>query len=110
VEAAVDGCKRFLPPGTQFTRPDGGLNLWVRLPENMDANSLLSTVQTRGVSYLPARYFAVNRLEENAFRLSFGGLTPDAIERGLRLLGAVFAEELARTERSGVVEMETAMV
>ena len=110
VDAAVEGCERSFPPGTQYTRPDGGLNLWVRLPESMDANLLLSTAQARGVSYLPARYFAVNRLEENAFRLSFGGLTPDEIERGLRLLGAVFAEELARAERSGVVEMETAMV
>ncbi|MGH7248313.1 MAG: PLP-dependent aminotransferase family protein, partial [Pseudomonadota bacterium] len=31
--AALDACRRYLPPGTRFTRPQGGMNLWVRLPE-----------------------------------------------------------------------------
>jgi 2-aminoadipate transaminase len=110
LEAAIEGCERYLPAGSVFTRPDGGLNLWVRLPAPLDAGALLSAAQARGVSYLPARYFAVNRLEENAFRLSFGGLTPREIERGLRLLGEVFAEELARGSRPGAVELETALV
>ena len=91
LEAAIDGCERLLPAGSQFTRPDGGLNLWVRLPAPLDAGVLLAAAQARCVSYLPARYFAANRLEERAFRLSFGGLTPLEIERGLRILGEVLA-------------------
>jgi 2-aminoadipate transaminase len=110
LEAAIAACDRFLPEGSAFTRPDGGLNLWVRLPAPLDAGALLSAAQARGVSYLPARYFAVSRLDEHAFRLSFGGLTPLEIDRGLRLLGEVFAEELARGMRPGAVELETAMV
>lgn len=110
LDAAISACDRFLPAGSAFTRPDGGLNLWVRLPAPLDAGALLSAAQARGVSYLPARYFAVNRLDERAFRLSFGGLMPREIERGLRLLGEVFAEELARGMRPGAVELETAMV
>ncbi len=110
LEAAIDGCRRYLPAGSRCTTPDGGLNLWVRLPTPLDAGALLATAQGRGVSYLPARYFAVNRLDEGAFRLSFGGLTPLEIERGLQLLGEVFEEELARGARSGAVEMDTAMV
>jgi 2-aminoadipate transaminase len=110
LEAAISACERYLPEGSAFTRPDGGLNLWVHLPAPLDAGALLSAAQARGVNYLPARYFAVNRLDERAFRLSFGGLTPREIERGLRLLGEVFAEELARGMRPGAVELETAMV
>lgn len=110
LEAAIDGCSRFLPAGSRFTKPDGGLNLWVRLPAPLDAGALLAAAQSRGVNYLPARYFAVNRLDESAFRLSFGGLTPLEIERGLQLLGEVFEEELARGARPGAAEMETAMV
>lgn len=110
LEAAIAACERYLPEGSAFTRPDGGLNLWVHLPSPLDAGALLSAAQARGVSYLPARYFAVNRLEERAFRLSFGGLTPQEIERGLRLLGEVFAEELARGTRPGAVQLEMAMV
>ncbi len=110
LEAAIDGCRRFLPEGTAFTEPDGGLNLWVRLPAPLDADSLLARAQMRGVSYLPARYFSVNRAEDHAFRLSFGGLTPDEIQRGLRILGDVFGEELERSTLAGVSEMATAMV
>ncbi len=110
LEAALEGCRRYLPTGSQFTTPDGGLNLWVRLPAPLDAGAALAAAQGRGVSYLPARYFAVNRLETGAFRLSFGGLTPLEIERGIQVLGEVFEEELARGARSGAAEMHTAMV
>jgi len=110
LEATVDGCRHFLPSGTQFTEPDGGLNLWVRLPAPLNAGALLTAAQMRGVSYLPARFFSVNRTDEAAFRLSFGGLTPSEIEHGLRILGFVFQEELARNAHTGVDEMATALV
>jgi DNA-binding transcriptional MocR family regulator len=110
LEAALDGCLRELPDGSSFTQPDGGLNLWVRLPAPLDADVLLSRAQMRGVSYLAARYFAVGRPDAQAFRLSFGGLTPDEIRRGLRVLGQVFHEELERTSLTGAAAMVTALV
>ncbi len=110
LEATVEGCRRHLPEGSTFTEPDGGLNLWVRLPVPLDADALLSRAQMRGVSYLSSRYFTVGRADDRAFRLSFGGLTPEEIRRGLRLLGEVFREELDRSTLSGVGEMATAMV
>lgn len=110
LEAAIEACDRYLPAGSSFTRPDGGMNLWVRLPAPLDAGALLSAAEARGVSYLPARYFAVNRLEENAFRLSFGGLAPGEIERGIERLGALFKEELARGAVTGHSGLETALV
>jgi 2-aminoadipate transaminase len=110
LEVTVAGCRRYLPAGSQWTVPDGGLNLWVRLPEPLNAQALLSAAQMRGVSYLPARFFSVNRAEENAFRLSFGGLTPGQIERGLQVLGELFHQELERGNHTGVGEMATALV
>ena len=47
-------CRR----GTRFTRPQGGMNLWVRLPEPLDAGELLARAQREGVTYLPGKYFA----------------------------------------------------
>lgn len=110
LDAALAACERYLPTGTTFTRPDGGMNLWVRLPAPLDAGALLSAAEARGVSYLPARYFAVNRLEENAFRLSFGGLAPDEIERGIERLGALFRQELTRAAAPSHAGLETAVV
>ena len=59
LEAALSACERHLPAGTSFTRPQGGMNLWVRLPEPLDAVELLPRAQREGVSYLPGKYFAV---------------------------------------------------
>ena len=53
------------------------MNLWVRLPEPLDAGELLPRAQREGVTYLPGRYFAVSRHEPGALRLSFAGLAPE---------------------------------
>jgi 2-aminoadipate transaminase len=96
LNAVLDACQRWLPAGTHFTRPQGGMNLWVRLPEPLDAGDLLARAQREGVSYLPGRYFEVSRREPGGLRLSFAGLPPDRIRAGLAILGKVFSSELAR--------------
>jgi len=102
LHAVIAACEQHLPAGSRFTRPQGGMNLWVRLPEPLDASELLPKAQAAGVSYLPGRYFAVSRHEPGSLRLSFAGLRPDAIEAGLTALGRVFTKELeqARAARS----------
>ena len=72
--ATLEACAAHLPAGTRWTRPEGGMNLWVRLPEPLDAGELLARAQREGVTYLPGRYFAVSRLDPGALRLSFAGL------------------------------------
>ncbi len=96
LRAVLDAAARFLPPGTRFTRPQGGMNVWVRLPEPLDAAEFLPRAEREGVAYVPGRYFAVTRQEPGGLRLSFAGLDPDKIRAGLRILGQVFSEELAR--------------
>jgi DNA-binding transcriptional MocR family regulator len=91
--AVMDGCRRYLPAGSRWTRPEGGMNVWVRLPDPLDAGELLPGVQKEGVSYLPGRYFAVSRLDPGALRLSFAGLEPEQIRRGLETLGRIAAAE-----------------
>jgi len=96
--ATLEGCRDYLPAGTRWTHPEGGMNVWVRLPEPLDAGDLLARAQREGVSYLPGRYFAVSRTEPGALRLSFAGLTPDQIRNGLAILGKVTnAEQAARS-------------
>jgi 2-aminoadipate transaminase len=91
LEALLAACREHLPRGTTWTRPEGGMNIWVRLPESLDAAELLARAQKEGVGYLPGRYFAVSRVEPGALRLSFAGLTPEQIRKGLTILGKVFA-------------------
>jgi 2-aminoadipate transaminase len=70
------------------------MNVWVRLPEPLDAAQLLPRAQKQGVAYLPGRYFAVSRQDAGALRLSFAGLPPERIRQGLAILGRIFAGEL----------------
>jgi 2-aminoadipate transaminase len=91
LEATLEACRRYLPAGTRWTRPEGGMNVWVKLPEPLDAAELLPRAQKEGVAYLPGRYFSVSRLDPGSLRLSFAGLTPEQIREGLAILGRVFA-------------------
>jgi len=94
LRATLDACREYLPAGARWTYPQGGMNVWVRLPEPLDAAQLLARAQEEGVAYLPGRYFAVSRQDAGALRLSFAGLPPDRIRQGLAILGRIFAGEL----------------
>jgi 2-aminoadipate transaminase len=96
LRAVVEACERHLPPGTVFTRPEGGMSLWVRLPEPLDAGELLPRAAREGVVFLPGKYFEVSRRDPGALRLSFADLPPERIRAGVAILGKVFSSELAR--------------
>ncbi|HWB97251.1 MAG TPA: PLP-dependent aminotransferase family protein [Bryobacteraceae bacterium] len=110
LKAVLDACHYFLPPEARFTRPQGGMNLWVRLPEPLDAGELLPKAQRENITYLPGRYFAVSRFEPGGLRLSFAGLTPEEIRKGVSILGRIFAEALERARASRGIEPAPAMV
>ncbi len=98
--AALAACARHLPPGARFTRPQGGMSLWIELPAPLLAADLLQLAQERGVSFLPGDQFSHRREHRRAFRLSFGGLPPRKIEEGLAILGAAARELLTARERA----------
>lgn len=110
LRACLEGCARELPAGSRFTRPQGGMNVWVNLPEPLDASDLAMRAATEGVSFLPGRYFAVSRPQTHALRLSFAGLAPENISRGLSILGTIFRNEHERARRGYHSEPAPALV
>jgi 2-aminoadipate transaminase len=108
LSATLEACRTWLPAGSWWTRPEGGMNVWVRLPEACDASELLTRAREAGVTYLPGRTFAVGRQESGTLRLSFAGLTPEQIGRGLAILGKVASEEMEADRRQ--TEPRPAMV
>ncbi|MBV9303298.1 MAG: PLP-dependent aminotransferase family protein [Acidobacteriaceae bacterium] len=103
-------CANYLPVGTKFTRPEGGMSLWVELPAPLEAETLLSRVQERGVSYLPGRYFSARRSHLRGLRISFGGLTPQQITRGIQIIGEAAARELKARAEEASFEPAAALV
>jgi 2-aminoadipate transaminase len=110
LKAVLSACERCLPAGSSFTRPQGGMNLWVRLPEPLDAGELLMRAQRENVTYLPGRYFTVSRPDPSGLRLSFAGLTPEKIRKGVSILGEIFSTELERTQLARSLEPAPAIV
>jgi DNA-binding transcriptional MocR family regulator len=110
LKECLAGCARELPAGSRYTRPEGGMNVWVRLPEMLDASELAQRARRENVSYLPGRYFAVTRPQTHSLRLSFAGLKPEHIRQGMRVLGSIFRTELAQARRAHRDEPAPAMV
>ncbi|MGI8746052.1 MAG: PLP-dependent aminotransferase family protein [Bryobacteraceae bacterium] len=110
LRAVLTACKQHLPSGASFTRPSGGMNLWVRLPEPLDAGELLGRAEREGVTYLPGRFFGVGTMDSRSLRISFAGLAPDKIEAGIATLGRIFANELERIHEYSRLESVPALV
>jgi len=110
LRAALDACERHLPPGSRFTRPEGGMCLWIELPPPLNASDLLSRAYREKVAYLPGRYFEVSRSHSGSLRLSFAGLTPDKIEEGLAILGGIFKTETEQARETARLEPAPAIV
>ena len=110
LKTTLAACERHLPAGSFFTRPQGGMNLWVRLPEPLDSGELLMRAQRENVTYLPGRYFTVSRPDPGGLRLSFAGLSPDKIEQGISILGQIFSAELERIGSARNFDPAPAMV
>jgi 2-aminoadipate transaminase len=110
LHAALKSCRRHLPQGSTWTQPRGGMSMWVRLPEPLDAGELLPRAERAGANYLPGKVFAVSRPQPGAFRLSFAGLPPARIEAGLAILGEVFTKELERVRAVRRLDSAPALV
>ncbi len=94
LDAMMEALAAF-PAGTTYTRPEGGLFIWVELPEGIDAKAVLEKCVERKVAYVPGTHFFADGGHENSLRLNFSNSTIEQIHEGMSVLREVFAEELA---------------
>jgi 2-aminoadipate transaminase len=110
LQAVLRGCAQYLPPGTRFTHPEGGMSLWIELPAPLTAEGLLARVEERGVSFLAGRHFSADHRHVRGLRISFGGLPPARILRGLQIIGEAAEAELAASRAPERFEAVAALV
>ena len=86
---------RCFPAGTKRTTPEGGLFVWVQLPEGYDTTALLQRAAEYRVSFVPGEGFFVEGggMGKNCMRLSYGAIPEEKIRIGIERLGRLLAEE-----------------
>ena len=85
LDAMLDELRAF-PEGTRYTRPEGGLFVWVELPSGIDAKELLEQAVARHVAYVPGTHFYCDGGHENTLRLNFSNSTIPQIHEGMAIL------------------------
>ena len=95
-------------PMCEWNKPEGGFYTWVKLPEGLDAQSMLPRAVTNLVAYVSGTAFFADGQGHDHMRLSFCYPTPEAIEEGVRRLSVVVQSELEVVEMFGVKDRSSA--
>ncbi|HUU47102.1 MAG TPA: PLP-dependent aminotransferase family protein [Acidobacteriota bacterium] len=90
-DAMLRALSEFFPESITWTKPEGGLFLWVRLPEGVDASALLKPAIEEKVAYVPGMPFYPTGEGANTLRLNFSNASLEDIHEGIKRLGRVFA-------------------
>ncbi|HOT52410.1 MAG TPA: PLP-dependent aminotransferase family protein [Anaerolineaceae bacterium] len=85
-DAMLQAFEDFMPEGTTWTRPQGGLFLWLRLPEGCNATELFPIAVEEKVAYVPGEPFYPNGGPLNTMRLNFSACNPETIRVGVERL------------------------
>ncbi|MCG7522126.1 PLP-dependent aminotransferase family protein [Ruegeria sp. Ofav3-42] len=89
-DAMLQALQEHMPEGVQWTKPEGGMFIWVTLPVGMDGADLLaSALETVKIAFVPGKAFFPDGTGANTIRLSFSNSDEDAIREGVRRLGEV---------------------
>ena len=91
LDAMLAGLPGALPPGSRWTRPEGGMFVWLTLPEDRDLGALLPRAVQEGVAYVPGAPFFTDAPLAHTARVSFATLEPPHIAEALRRLARALA-------------------
>lgn len=95
-DAMLSCIQRHLPPEIRFDPPQGGLFLWLQIPENFSSEELQRLAWEEGVDFSPGTNFFPNGDDgRNWLRLNFVAQAPDQIEEGIKRLGKAMKRLLA---------------
>jgi 2-aminoadipate transaminase len=107
LETVEKALMKFMPEETTWTRPDGGMSVWVTLPPGFDAGELLIHARERGVLYVPGRHFYFQNPLPNTLRLGFASVDEAKIMRGAETLGEILRTELRKRRRGARAEWQS---
>jgi len=93
-QAMLAALTEFFPSSVTWTKPEGGMFIWLTLPKHIDSMQLLDEAIAQNVAFVPGAPFYANAPEKNTLRLSFVTVSPERIREGVAKLGKLIAAKL----------------
>jgi 2-aminoadipate transaminase len=93
-DVMINALRRYMPKGVEWTEPEGGMFLWVKLPKKMNANKLFRKAIKNKVAYVTGSAFHCNSKGQNTMRLNFSYPSEEQIEEGIKRLANMVRENL----------------
>jgi hypothetical protein len=94
-DAMLAALAREMPAGVTWTRPEGGMFVWLTLPEGIDGRRLLEHAIAADIAFVPGAAFFAEGGGENTLRLSFSLNAPAKIDEGIARLGRLLRREMS---------------
>lgn len=95
-EAMVAAIRKHFPSEITYTQPEGGMFLWITLPETVSALTVFERAVEKKVVFVPGDPFYVGKKGMNTLRLNFSCVDEETINTGIRLLGEVLKDMVLR--------------
>lgn len=86
--------EEHMPEGVRWTRPEGGLFLFLTMPHGFDAVKFYDKALEAGVAYVAGEFFHPDRSGKNTMRLNFSFMTPERMTEGVRILSKLLKDEI----------------
>ena len=83
----------YMPEDVRWTRPEGGLFLFLTMPDDFDAVKFYDVALDAGVAYVAGEFFHPDRSGKNTMRLNFSFMSPERITEGIRLLASLLCSK-----------------
>jgi 2-aminoadipate transaminase len=93
-QCMLDAMAEHFPASASWTKPEGGMFIWVKLPAHINAMELLDEALKHKVAFVPGSPFYANEPETNTLRLSFVTVPPERIRAGIAILGKLIADRM----------------
>jgi len=90
----IDVIRNEFPSEAKWYYPEGGMFVWVELPERINTRELLKKAVEKGVAFIPGGSFYPGGGVEYAFRINFSNMKRDKIVQGMKILSQLLKEEL----------------
>lgn len=88
----LNALQKYMPEYVSWSKPQGGMFLWVTLPESIDAKEMIQKAAENKVIYVTGRPFHCNGLGKNTLRLNYSYPTLEQIDTGIRSLAQTIRE------------------